>query len=298
MGEELPPAELRGPWDAVIHSAASTRWTMTREEATAANLAPLRAALDLSDTRTRFVHLSTAYVASRSRAVSGAEFDGYRNGYEWSKATCESMVTQHDLGSISIVRPPLIIGRRNDGAVSRFIGLYTIIHALTTGLGAALVGDAQGYAEVAPVDLVAETVLERAFRPTPEPTEIEVISGGEQCLTLSELVDIICRTLSEWRAERGLSPVTVPPLITTERWHRLFLPLADAYLTPVQREAVRLLSMFEAYASMKEPITPTRQVENIADLITTSVRYWADAKPLAAAAVPRHWTGVGQRAAS
>ncbi len=40
MGTEPPPGELRGHWDVVVHCAASTRWSMTPQEAIEANIAP------------------------------------------------------------------------------------------------------------------------------------------------------------------------------------------------------------------------------------------------------------------
>ncbi|MYU65353.1 SDR family oxidoreductase, partial [Streptomyces sp. SID69] len=72
-------------------------WTMTRAEALAANVEPLRAVLALAGRDTHLVHVSTAYVAGE-RAAAGTGFDGYRNGYEWSKAVCEEVVREEHPG--------------------------------------------------------------------------------------------------------------------------------------------------------------------------------------------------------
>ncbi|WP_405839712.1 SDR family oxidoreductase [Streptomyces sp. NBC_01518] len=63
IGSEPPPPALSGHWDVIVHTAASTRWTMSRAEAVAANVDPLRAVLALADADTHVVHVSTAYVA-------------------------------------------------------------------------------------------------------------------------------------------------------------------------------------------------------------------------------------------
>jgi len=114
IGQEPPLPPLEGPWDVIVHTAASTRWTMSRDEALDANVGVLRAILGLAGPGTHLVHLSTAYVGGqRNRSdLRGEEFEGYRNGYEWSKAVCEQVILEEHRGPTTIVRPPLVVGRR------------------------------------------------------------------------------------------------------------------------------------------------------------------------------------------
>jgi nucleoside-diphosphate-sugar epimerase len=236
MGSEPPPPELSGHWDVIVHTAASTRWTMSRAEALAADVDPLRAVLSPADADTHVVHVSTAYVA-RSRAqedLRGPEFEGYRNGYEWSKAACESLVREDHAGPLTIVRPPLIVGRRDDGRIARFSGPYTIIHALVSGLAAVVVRDPDGYAEISPVDEVAEAVASAVRAAPPAAPRVEVVAGGAGSLRLSDLIGIACRTLNEFRARHGVAGIEQPPFVPPDTWNRFFLPLANQYLSPFQ----------------------------------------------------------------
>ncbi|NYJ35786.1 SDR family oxidoreductase [Nocardiopsis aegyptia] len=291
MGQQPPPERLRGHWDAVVHTAASTRWTMTREEALAANIAPAEAVLDLVDDRTHLIHLSTAYADgtdTEDHAVPSA-FGRYRNGYEWSKAECEDLVRRRHGGPLTIVRPPLIIGSRADGSIGRFTGPYTLVQCLVSGLAAAVVGSPDGYAELAPVDQVAEVVTDAVYGEPPSSPCTQVIAGGDRCLRLGELLDTVCATLNEWRAERGIAPITPPPFIAPERWHRFFLPLAEEHLSPVQLQVVRLLGMFESYTSLDRPFVHTRRADDPATALARSVRWWADSRPRLASRIPQPW---------
>lgn len=295
LGAEPAPEAARGPWDVIVHTAASTRWSMTREEAVAANVRPLEAVLELADARTHLVHLSTAYAdgADPDELPVPSAFGRYRNGYEWSKAECERLVRTRHPGPLTVVRPPLIIGARADGAIGRFTGPYTLMQTLVSGLAAAVVGDPDGYAELAPVDQVAEVVRDAVTGPPPTDPRTEVIAGGAHCLRLSELLDLVCGTLNEWRAERGITPIEAPPFIPTRRWHRFFLPLAEQHLSEVQLQVVQLLGMFESYTSLGKPFEPTRPVTDPGAMLVRSVRWWADHKPRLAARIPEPWQLVG-----
>jgi nucleoside-diphosphate-sugar epimerase len=286
IGDERAPASLRRGWDAVVHAAASTRWTMSREEATSANIDTTRAVLALAGTQTHFVHVSTAYAGHGGPALG--PFDGYRNGYEWSKARCEELVRART-GPTTIVRPPLILGCRDTGAISRFSGPYTLLQALVSGLAAVVVGEPTGYAEIAPVDQVAEVVVTAALTPPVSRSRVEVIAAGERCLQLKDMIGLILGVLNNWRVPRGLPPVAEPPTLSLDRWRRFYLPLAREHLSLVQNEAIALLGMFEAYTSMSAPFEPTSPVLDPASVLTRSVRYWIDAKPRLAMRTPQPW---------
>ncbi len=295
IGQEPAPDALRGPWDAIVHLAAATRWTLHRDEALAANVEPLRAVLALQGPETHLVHVSTAFVGGARHELDavGPQFDGYRNGYEWSKALCEDLVRERAAGPYTVIRPPLIIGSRTDGAISRFTGPYTMFQALVSGLAAVVVGDPAGYVEVAPVDQVAAVVRDAVLR-GPVGTEPRVIAAGPASMRLAGFVSLVCDTVNGWRDERGLAPIAVPPFVSRQRWHRFFLPLAHQYLSPVQRSAVELLGMFESYTSMAEPFRPTDPVVEPAAVLTRSIQWWAQRKPRLAARTPESWALIGQ----
>ncbi|WP_222854138.1 SDR family oxidoreductase [Fodinicola acaciae] len=292
IGREPMPEQLRRHWDVVVHLAASTRWTMTKSEAEQANIAPIAAMLDLVDERTHLVHVSTAYVGGyrTDDDLVSDEFGGFRNGYEWSKAQGEELVRTRHAGQLTVIRPPLILGRRDDGGISRFSGPYSLLQALVSGLAAVVVGDPGGYAEIAPVDQVAEAVVAAVDGNCRQ--QIEVVAGGTASLRLDDLLTLSLETLNDWRVAHGVPPLERPPIVSTERWHRFFLPLAEQHLSEVQHRAVQLLGMFESYTSMMEPFEPTNQVVDPAEVLRRSVRWWADSKPRLAARLPEPWALV------
>ncbi|WP_405747037.1 SDR family oxidoreductase [Streptomyces sp. NBC_01525] len=295
IGAAPVPTELSGPWDVIVHTAASTRWTLSRAEAADANIRPLRAVLSLAGPDTHVVHVSTAYVGGirTPEDLRGPEFEGYRNGYEWSKAVCEEIVTTEHPGPVTVIRPPLIMGSRADGRISRFSGPYTLFPALVSGLAAVVVGDPDGYAEISPLDEVADAIVAAALGPVPAAPHTETLAAGAASLRLSALVRISCDTLNAFRAAHGAGPIAVPPTVSTDSWNRFFLPLARQWLSPVQQQAVNLLAMFQSYTSMAEPFAPTRPVRDPGEVMASSVHHWARSRPRQALADPRPWTLVG-----
>ncbi|WP_030387861.1 SDR family oxidoreductase [Streptomyces sp. NRRL S-241] len=293
IGAEPAPDPLTGrPWDVIVHTAASTRWTMSRQEATDANIRTLRAVLALAGPDTHVVHVSTAYVGGvrAPEDLRGAEFEGYRNGYEWSKSVCEEIVATDHRGPATIVRPPLVLGRREDGRIGRFSGPYSLFPALVSGLAAVVVGDPDGYAEISPVDEVAEVIAGAALGAPPASPLTEVIAAGQDSMRLRDLVRITCDTLNAFRAEHGVDPIAQPPTVSTDSWNRFFLPLAAQWLSPVQQEAVKLLAMFQSYTSMGEPFEPTRKVADPGGVMAASVLHWARSKPRQALGRTVPWT--------
>ncbi|MGW7272436.1 SDR family oxidoreductase [Streptomyces sp. NPDC054864] len=295
LGAEPPPAELRGHWDVIIHSAASTRWTMTQDEAVAANVRTTESVLELVDADTHLVHISTAYVEGQDPAVldDPAGFGRFRNTYEWSKAESEELVRAKHPGPLTIVRPPLVFGRRTDGAITRLTGPYAMVQSLVSGLAPALVGNPAGFIELAPVDQVAEVIVGAAMGTPPATPVVETVAAGAAgCLRVTDLAEGICGAVNKWRAERGIPPVPVAPVIPSATWRRFHLPLAAQHFSPVQRRALQLLSAFEGYACMPTPFRPTQVVSDPADVLARSVRWWADAKSRHAQRVPEPWTPV------
>ncbi|MFC4467423.1 SDR family oxidoreductase [Streptomyces xiangluensis] len=289
LGTEPAPDELRQHWDVVIHSAASTRWTMTKDEAIAANVRTTEAVLELADADTHVVHISTAYVDGQEGAARDPEYGQYRNGYEWSKAESENVVRTRHPGPLTIVRPPLVFGRSTDGAIARLSGPYAMVQSLVSGLAPALVGDPDGFIEISPVDQVAEVIVAAALGAPPAGQVVETIAAGEGCLRVSDMVAVITRTINEWRDERGIAPIPLAPVIPAVHWHGFFLPLSTPHLSDVQQRAVELLSMFESYTSIPAPFEPTQKVDDPAALLARSVRWWADAKPRHAKRLPEPW---------
>ncbi len=289
MGHEQRPAALAGPWDVVAHCAASTRWSMSPEEAVEANLRPTQALAEVVGPQTHLVHVSTAYAGGRTGSVTSPHRADYRNSYEWSKAACERYVAATWPGS-TIYRPPLVVGRRADGYVTRFSGIYMFMRAATTGLAPALVASPRGRLEIVPVDDVARRAVDLVTGPRPATTRVDVIGRGEHALTVTETLDVVQAAVDGVRAEHGLAPVERPPLLDPQRWQRFYLPMARSALSPRQLRIVELLGEFEPYTCLEEPLQVTTTVEDVRPALHAAMRYWADQHPGAALGSPRAWS--------
>ena len=123
----------------------------------------------------------------------------------------------------------------------------------------------------------------------PAAPRTEVIAGGRQSLRLSEMIDATCRTVNKFRAEHGVAPIGVPPMVSIDSWDRFFLPLSRNWLSPTQQQAVDLLGMFYSYTSITVPFEPTYQVRDAASVLASTVWHWADSNPRQALAEPKPW---------
>lgn len=289
MGKAPAPEQLRGHWDVIVHSAADTRWTMTYEQATQANVAPLRDVLALTDPDTHLVHVSTAYTTGLRGDGYSTDRADYRNAYEWSKATAEQWLRARRT-DYTVVRPSLVIGRRHDGYLCRFSGAYTLLHALTSGLAAALVGDEAAQVDIVPVDVVADEIVAAVTGNRPTGERITRVVAGAAAATFAEVVDQACAVLNEYRKANDVLPLAIPPFITVERWERFFLPFGREVIGKHHLRAIDLLAAFQTYVGRPQPM-PDGHPGATEPLVAFahSVQHWIDRHPRPALRVPQEW---------
>lgn len=288
MSGELAPAPLHRRWDVIVNAAANTRWTMGEEEATAANVASVRALEPLVGAETRVVHVSTAYAVGLRGDVESADRADYRNTYEWSKAHAER-VAREAFPSLTVVRPPLIVGRRGDGRAARFAGMYTLIRGLTIGTVPAVVADPEARFDAIPVDDLCRLLAEVATSGDRADRAVLTIAAGRTAPRVEGAIAAIIGSLNEWRLARGCEPIECPPLIEPERWQRFHRPFAQRHLGPRQLLIMELLESFEPYLALVEPLRPEIEVGEVLPCLRTSTTYWAEANPRVAALAPRAW---------
>lgn len=288
MSGEPAPAPLHRRWDAIVNAAANTRWTMSEEDATAANVASVRALEPLVGAETHVVHVSTAYATGLRGDVESADPDDYRNTYEWSKAHAER-VARDAFPSLTVVRPPLIVGRRSDGRAARFAGMYTLIRGLTIGTVPAVVADPEARFDAIPVDDLCRLLAELSMGETRADRAVLTIAAGESAPPVEEAIAATVGSLNEWRLARGHEPIESPPLIELERWRRFHRPFAQQHLSPRQLLIMELLESFEPYLALAEPLRPDIEVGKVLPCLRTSTTYWAGANPHVAALAPRAW---------
>jgi len=291
MAAEPAPARLLQRWDAIINAAANTRWTMSPDEATAANVASVRALEPLVSADTHVIHVSTAYALGLRGDVESADPEDYRNTYEWSKAHAER-VARETFARLTVVRPPLIVGRRSDGRAARFAGMYTLIRGLTVGTVPAVVADPDARFDAIPVDELCRLLADLAENRNTREGSVLTIAAGASAPTVEEAITAVVGSLNHWRQQHGRQPLERPPLISPESWNRFFRPFVREQLTSRQLLILELLQSFEPYLALADPLRPDHTVDDVLPCLKTSTNYWAETNPRIAALVPRPWRAL------
>lgn len=301
MADHAQMARAVANVDLVINLAASTRWTMTAEEAHRNNVTTTSVLLDVVGSGVRIVHASTAYAdgltLDNGSATHTPRVENYRNCYEWSKAVAEAEILRSGR-DVSVVRFPLLIGDRASGSIGRFVGIYSLLASLVNGNLPVVIGD-----EASPVDLVpvsdaadeivqsAARTLEGAYRPG---LDITTVLSGDCAPRVNELIEKFVAVLSRWRLAHGCEALISPPVVSVETWQRFFKPFIWPELSTVQRRIIELLEAFEPYliAPLRPPSSYV-QVVPIGEAVERSVWYWAEMSPRAASRTPRVWESGG-----
>lgn len=248
LGQEPPSKDVLRSWDAVINTAADLRWTMSEEEAWRANVVSVEALSSVVGRNTHVVHVSTAYAGGIRGDAQSDQIADYHNSYEWSKAASER-AARRLFRNLTIIRPPLIIGRTADGRARGFSGMYTILRGIAVSLVPALVAEKDAFSDIVPVDAVAEAIVNSVREGPRGEAEVKTIGSGERAPRFGDAINLIVGELNCWRTENGLPPFDVPRLLSPEQWNRFFFPFARQHLSRRQLQILELLRNFEPYAT-------------------------------------------------
>jgi nucleoside-diphosphate-sugar epimerase len=290
MGAEPAPAALRRDWDVVVHAAARPRWNLAAEVAHESNVLPVSALEQVVGPNSHLVHVSTAYAIGLRGDTGSADLADYRNSYEWSKAAAERAV-RAGFGDVTIVRPPLVVGRRDDGAIARFSGLYSVVRAAVAGMLPVFVSETGALCEVVSCCDVTACILAAAEQGPVAGGRVDVLGRGTESSATKDVIDWMFIGLNRWRAAQGGSLFTPPTLVTPDQWHRFYLPFARPHMTQRQRHFTDLLAEFLPYMSITEPLSVSWRVEPVLECIARSIGRWAQAFPRLAMATPAPWVG-------
>ncbi|WP_077061657.1 SDR family oxidoreductase [Streptomyces sp. MP131-18] len=295
IGAEEAPRTVRRSWDVMVNAAADTRWGLPAEEAYTANTASTAAFFALAGPDTHVVQLSTIAVEGRGAALEHGQQnpEDFHNTYEWAKARAEVWVAREHPGA-DIVRLPLICGRRDDGFIDRFGGVFALMRGLCSGALPVVVGDPGGYVDIASTDdaagIITRIVMSGPAGRTSGHARVAVVGGGTAALSVDGTHKVIIDGLNEWRARRGVAPIEPPPYVKPRAWDRFYLPMARKHLSRSQLGAVESYGRFRPYFNRSHPIDVTDPVADPSEALYRSVLHWADRHVHAAARVPKPWT--------
>lgn len=284
----LDAAEFRSlakKTDVVIHSAAMTDFTAT-DGVTAdlnvngtANVLELAALADAP-----LYYISTAFV-ERADALRDAPDGGGPAAYLHSKCAAEGLVAASGVPSV-VLRPSVVIGDAESGAIAAFQGLHAIAGAIVKGALPLLPLLPETLIDFVPQDFVARAIgsLVRADVRTGE----YWLTAGERALAADDVVDIC----AEVAASLGQQPVS-PRLVAPDIVDRLIRPVFIETLPERARTQFdQMLNMTALFSTEAEFTSSAKTLErdfgvalpsDLRACFKRSVEYWAAKKGLGAA---------------
>ena len=221
-------AEVVAECDEIIHSAASTDWDLSFDEAEAVNfvgvlrITELAAAMARGGRLARFVHISTAYVAGRrDGAVAPEDLPGaegpFNNTYEATKAKAERFLReQMEEVPITVVRPSIVVGDSRSGRTFNFNVIYFPLKLMYHGLLPVVPGRATTTLDIVPVDYVCDATIALGRDPSAVGRTYH-LTADDDALPLVAFADRITRFINE-RMRAGRPPVRSPRLIGPMAW--------------------------------------------------------------------------------
>jgi len=259
--------------DAVIHSAAITDFNRTDGSLEATNVGGTEHMAALAaDAGVPLYHVSTAFLHAKADGERGRTAVGYAA----SKRAGEDVVRASGVPHV-ILRPSVVIGDSQTGAIESFQGFYGVAGAVLGGMAPMIPFDPTWPVDFVPCDVVADaiaTAVEQRLT-----TGEFWITAGEQALRLEDAVSLTV----ELGAEFGLV-VDPPRFVPPDLFDRLIAPVfLDALPAKVRVTVLRLLEFFAAYLSMDSamPSSLTDLGVSLPDQresLQASIRYWAETR--------------------
>ncbi|MGC5051853.1 SDR family oxidoreductase [Micromonospora sp. DT48] len=288
-------ASLAARVDAVVHCAAHTGFSGGRQVTEDVNIAGTEAVVAFAaDAGAPLYYVSTAFVARteltrRSLGRGTGDASARPEDYLDSKRMAEQVVRDSGVPAV-LIRPSVVIGDSQTGAISRFQGLHGISTVLLRNLLPLMPMPATSRLDFVPCDVVARAIASLVFD---RQSEGEVwITAGRAAPTIEVTID----TAVSVGAELGIK-VNRPRMVEPEMVDRLIRPVfIDPLPPPARRRFDDLLAMTALFVNA--PVFPStlgqlpRQptaltAEQVTDAYRASLIYLAHAKKLVAPVAAR-----------
>jgi nucleoside-diphosphate-sugar epimerase len=276
--------------DVVLHCAASTRWTTSRDTLFLVNVGGTRQVVDFAaQAGAVLYHVSTAFVASHD---ADGQLGSGPMAYVSSKAAAEEVACGSGLPVVTL-RPSVFIGDSGDGRIAAFQGIHTVSGSMLKDALPVLPADPGSLIDYIPQDVAAKAVRRLLERHVSDGTYW--LTAGEHAPTLADLVQV---TL-DLAATLGVK-THIPRLMPASAVRRLLLPLLEDVMTPALRRQFRLqldlLHLFQSSGPLPSSlhelgIHVTRDSQ--LDAFRRSASYWALMNGLGGA--PRDHRAAGRR---
>jgi long-chain acyl-CoA synthetase len=188
----------------VIHAAADLRLNISIEELNKINLLGTQNMVDLALRAKnfrlkKFSHISTAYVAGKTKGFIGEDFlsskNGFKTNYEHSKFEAEKFVKKADLPFV-ILRPGMIVGDSHTGYIKTFNTIYSLIRLYMNGLRLFPISKNLKI-NLVPVDYVTDAVCSITLNEQSEGKTFHLTAPDQSNPTVHELVSFV----RKWSAQ-------------------------------------------------------------------------------------------------
>lgn len=218
-GLGIDDAEFPDGLDLVIHCAALTDFAASEAQYRAVNIEGTANVAAFAKGRgAGLVHVSTAYVCGeRSGPIPEARIEGaaFANGYEASKDAGERLARASG-APVATVRPSIVVGRAEDGALGRFENIYAFLKLIGSGRIGTLPATAGATLDLVPVDHVVG-IVDVAERFEAAAGRIFHLVSGEPTM----VADLVAHDYPGFR---------VPRLVAPDRFDVSALPPMEGYL--------------------------------------------------------------------
>ncbi len=225
---------LAGRIDCVVHSAAITSFFRPDEMTFRTNVGGTENVLDLAAAaQAPLYHISTAFVHPCSHGRTGGE----PNAYERSKREAERIVRESGL-PISIVRPSVVVGDSQTGAIAQFQGLHLLVGLFMQGMLPVAPAAPGSYVDLIPQDVVASAIAGLIDR---EHIAADYwLTSGSRALTLGDTLALCVKHAHQLVGHA----IPYPRMVTSDVFDRLiapvFLPALPAQMQRTINRALRL----------------------------------------------------------
>lgn len=243
FGLSLPELQAtHGPISCLIHSAALTHFGKSAAEMHTTNVVGTMNAVHVANALgSRFLYVSTAYTHDLKLPEYLKEYSTYCQ----SKRSAEAHVKAH-AADWTIVRPSIVVGDSETGAIARFQGLHTIVGAILQGFAPVIPAKHDALVDLIPQDVLAQAIGALAER-NGRQREYWITQGAD-ATKVADVHQMLEQFSRSYGYTRGLPKIVEPEVID-----RLFIPVFMPSLPESARKRLSALVDHACYFNMSEP---------------------------------------------
>lgn len=265
-------AELRSSIAEVIHCAAETRFNLPLSEARETNLVGTENLLKLARTCPRlekFAYISTIYVAGQTPGQIAEQpiepRPVFTNSYQQSKFEAEARVlhSSNDLPSV-VFRLSSIVGDSRSGCVKQFNYVHHLLRLFPRNVLPMIPGNPAAPIDLIPTDWAIAALAFLLAKRHAAGSIYHLCAGGENSLTLTELVDLTRELFEASSKQKHDAPIRVPALVGLAEYQQ-FVEQQHRTGDRLMQELIRALDCFLPQLAFPQEFQNDRATAALAD---------------------------------